>query len=513
MLPMNHKPSCGNRATCHLLRVAIGLAIFSLPLALLAADTNTDAEPAVPKPSIKEPSAPPGGFTVKKDWRWVKGAVFVPTNCVNEAQQWDEYDPVINDRELHYASFYGINLVRVFFHYDIYLKDKEKLLKNLEDFLTRADKYGIKCEFVFFDDCHFQPDPKVLDPGYQYPAPRFGIHNSQWWQSPGNAVKKDIPAQESQLKAYVQDIVSAHKDDKRIAFWEIYNEPHHSAGTMFLLENGQKWIHETGTSIPMTSTGQNFTGGPYSDFETWHWYSPHPPKIKSGPESLNTECMCRERQTVSSVVAQTKDKWGFVLWELGIGRDNCRFPWSGSEKNPLKAEADKPFHGVVFADGHPWSEDDVKALMGDAAFAAAPAFNVTYYKDDKFTDLAKQSITPMIDFDLMDEEGYGSPDVFAGIPKDHFSVDWKGTVQPTATGTYTFFTDGDGSIQVFVDGQSLIDKTTPDRSEVSHTIDLTAGQPVPVEVKYVHATGPASLHFDWSGPNLAKTVVLPVHTP
>ena len=40
------------------------------------------------------------------DWRWVKGAVFVPTSCVNEAQQWDEYDPVINDRELHYASVY-----------------------------------------------------------------------------------------------------------------------------------------------------------------------------------------------------------------------------------------------------------------------------------------------------------------------------------------------------------------------------------------------------------------------
>ena len=24
----------------------------------------------------------------------------MPTKCVNEAQQWDEYDPVINDREL-----------------------------------------------------------------------------------------------------------------------------------------------------------------------------------------------------------------------------------------------------------------------------------------------------------------------------------------------------------------------------------------------------------------------------
>ncbi|HZL43230.1 MAG TPA: hypothetical protein VFD66_08105 [Verrucomicrobiae bacterium] len=53
------------------------------------------------------------------DWRWVHGAVFVPTSAVNEAQQWDEYDPVINDRELHCASIYGINCVRVYLHYFI----------------------------------------------------------------------------------------------------------------------------------------------------------------------------------------------------------------------------------------------------------------------------------------------------------------------------------------------------------------------------------------------------------
>jgi hypothetical protein len=56
------------------------------------------------------------GWARAADWSWVRGAVFVPTNCVNEAQQWDEYDPAINDRELYYASVYGINCVRVFLH-------------------------------------------------------------------------------------------------------------------------------------------------------------------------------------------------------------------------------------------------------------------------------------------------------------------------------------------------------------------------------------------------------------
>jgi hypothetical protein len=79
--------------------------------------------------------------TDARDWRWVRGAVFVPTSAVNEAQQWDEYDPLINDRELHYASIYGINVVRVYLHYYVYLKKKDVLLKDIEDFLGRADKY------------------------------------------------------------------------------------------------------------------------------------------------------------------------------------------------------------------------------------------------------------------------------------------------------------------------------------------------------------------------------------
>jgi hypothetical protein len=94
-------------------------------------------------------TAAPAPLSCKADWRWVKGAVFVPTKYVNEAQQWDEYDPVINDRELHYASIYGINCVRVYLHFDIYLKKKEALLKNIEDFLGRGEKYGIRTEFVF----------------------------------------------------------------------------------------------------------------------------------------------------------------------------------------------------------------------------------------------------------------------------------------------------------------------------------------------------------------------------
>jgi hypothetical protein len=92
--------------------------------------------------ATRKPPAAAGAPGIR-DWRWVQGAVFVPTNCVNEAQQWDEYDPAVNDRELHYASVYGVNVVRVYLHYYVYLKKRDALLADISDFLGRADKYGL----------------------------------------------------------------------------------------------------------------------------------------------------------------------------------------------------------------------------------------------------------------------------------------------------------------------------------------------------------------------------------
>jgi hypothetical protein len=149
----------------------------TLPILLiLIASGCAGPRAAAPDKAASTPPAAGG----PRGWTWVQGAVFVPTTAVNEAQQWDEYDPVVNDRELHYASVYGINVVRVYLHYYVYLKKKAAFLDNIEDFLARADKYGIKTEFVFFDDCWNQPPKDLLSADSRYPAPIPGVHNSRW---------------------------------------------------------------------------------------------------------------------------------------------------------------------------------------------------------------------------------------------------------------------------------------------------------------------------------------------
>jgi hypothetical protein len=459
-------------------------------------------------PSTNEAKAPPSG---ERDWTWVQGAVFVPTTCVNEAEQWDRYDPVVNERELRFASVYGINVVRVYLHYYVYLKKKDALLADIDDFLGRASKYGIRTEFVFFDDCWNQPPKELLSADYRYPAPIPGVHNSQWLVCPGDDVREHYAQHRQGLKAYVQDIVNAHKSDPRVVFWEIYNEPNKSAPTVNLEKDAYLWIKETGTDIPVTATGKEFSGGPFSDFASWHEYGDY--GIFGGANMLCTECMNRQGQSVPGVVEHFKGKTGYIMWEFGIGRDNCRFAWSENREKPRPDETPTPFHGIVYPDGHPWSIADAKALLGPDGYAKTPFFMASYFKDPAFTQLAKTSVTPVVDFDLVDEAGVGSPDASAGVPRKNFSIEYRALVQVPVSGTYGISVDTDGVVQVIADGKTVLRKDAPGRGTATAQVALEGYRNTGLVIRYAHGSGPASLHLTWSGPTFKDRLLEPSTHP
>src|SRR4029453_897956 len=55
-------------------------------------------------------------------------------------------------------------------------------------------------------------------------APRPGVHNSGWVQSPGAKALQD-PAQYPRLEAYVKGVVGAFAQDERVLAWDVWNEP------------------------------------------------------------------------------------------------------------------------------------------------------------------------------------------------------------------------------------------------------------------------------------------------
>jgi hypothetical protein len=435
------------------------------------------------------------------DFSWVKGAVYAPTNAVNMIDMWQNYDPAVIDRELGYAQTYGINTVAIYLHYLLWENDKVGLLNKLESFLQIANAHGIKTSPIFFDDC-WDPNPHLGDQG----APLPGIHNSRWVQSPGNNVRDNyFTTYKPLVRSYIQDVVNAHLNDNRIAFWEPANEPGCNANsqmTIKLMNDARISIKDTGSLIPISSpSAQIYESAYFSDFFSFHPYGGDYPG-PFGPNVLNTESMNRGSQTVPGIVSHYGgNNTGYIMWELGIGRTNTRFPW-GSPANA--AEPTIPFHGIVYPDGHPWDVNDVIALNGPTA--NMPVYSVDYFNGN-FTTLKKSSITPSIDFDLNTEKGTASPDASAGVNETNYSIRWNGNFTPTTTGSYTFYANSDNIARIWINNVLVVNKTAAGRADASGSITLTGDQSIPVKVEYVHGTGNSNMHVTWSGPNLTRQVL------
>lgn len=152
---------------------------------------------------------------------WLVGSNFVPSTAINQLEMWqaDTFDPETIERELGWAESLGFNAMRVFLHDLLWLQDAEGFKSRISNFLDIADSHQIRTMFVFFDDC-WHNEPKL---GMQ-PAPKFGVHNSRWVQSPGTHVLLE-PTTWSRLEDYVVDIMTTFSRDERVVVWDIYNEP------------------------------------------------------------------------------------------------------------------------------------------------------------------------------------------------------------------------------------------------------------------------------------------------
>ena len=141
-----------------------------------------------------------------RDWYarqpWLVGSNYNPASAINQLEMWqaDSFDPKRIDLELGWAESLGMNTMRVYLH-DLLWQDPDGFKRRLEQFLTIAAKHKIRPIFVLFDAV-WDPDPKL---GKQR-APRPGVHNSGWVQSPSRTALQN-PAEYPRLEAYVKGVV------------------------------------------------------------------------------------------------------------------------------------------------------------------------------------------------------------------------------------------------------------------------------------------------------------------
>lgn len=306
---------------------------------------------------------------------WLRGSNFNPSTAINQLETWqaESFDAETIDRELGWAQEIGMNCMRVYLHHLAWEVDKEGFKSRMNQYLTIADGHGIKTIFVFFDDC--------WNPTYQagkQPEPKPGVHNSGWVRDPGTLLDES-PELISDLEVYVKDILNTFKNDKRIAIWDLYNEPgNNNLGnkSMPLLKKVFEWAWEIRPSQPLSSgvwnlalTDLNKFQIENSDVITYHNYE-NPEKHQAAIDSLKlykrplvcTEYMARRNnsrfQNIMPILA--KENIGAINWGLVDGKSNTKYAWD----EPI-ADGSEPelwFHEIFHPDGKPYNQEEVDVI-------------------------------------------------------------------------------------------------------------------------------------------------------
>src|SRR6266436_5343437 len=330
---------------------------------------------------------------------WLVGSNYIPADAINELEMWqaDTFDVKRIDQELGWAEAIGLNTMRVFLHDLPWQLDAAGFTKRIELFLQIAAKHHIKPLFVLFDSC-WDPEPRL---GKQH-APRPGVHNSGWVQSPGAKALQDA-AQYPRLEAYVRGVVGAFAKDERVLGWDIWNEPDNGNGGSYaelepknknelviaLLPRAFAWARAAHPTQPLTSgvwkddwaVPEKLGPGAkiqieMSDVISFHSYD-KPEVFEKKVLSLQqyhrpilcTEYMARGNGSTFQGTLPIAKKYevAAINWGLVAGKTQTYLPWDSWQHPYSDREPTIWFHEIFRTDGTPYSTEEtafIKEMTG-----------------------------------------------------------------------------------------------------------------------------------------------------
>ena len=329
---------------------------------------------------------------------WLVGCNYIPADAVNQLQMWqaETFNPERIDRELAWAQDLGFNTLRVYLHHALWQQNAEGFVGRVDRFVSICGDHGIRPMLVLLDDV-WSPT-HALGP---QPAPRPGVHNSGWLQSPGRAVLDD-ESRWGDVERYVVGVVGRFRDDPRVLAWDVYNEPgapnndairageapDKADKTRRLLARAFDWTRAADPTQPLTAGvwatpwDDPATLSPLnqlqlgrSDVISFHAYhKPDEAKALSlalrryGRPLLCTEYMARPMgSTFAALLPFFKEQkiaaynWGFVA-----GRTNTIHGW-GTWDEPDAGEPAIWFHDVLRPDGTPYDPAETDLIRRLAA--------------------------------------------------------------------------------------------------------------------------------------------------
>ena len=320
---------------------------------------------------------------------WLVGANYITSTAINQLEMFQPgtYDLRRINTELGWARAYGFSSVRVFLHDQLWTQDARGFHNRLAQFVGIAASHGIRPLFVFFDSC-WDPFPRL---GPQR-APRPGVHNSGWVQSPG-AERLGDPRYTRVLQDYVTSVLTQFRNDNRVLGWDLWNEPDNPARVYQKVERKDKlervtellpqvfrWARAVDPSQPLTSGvwrgadhGEQDGRSPISDIQlsnadviTFHSYA-EPAAFESriaelaplGRPIICTEYMARPQGSTIEAIRPVAKRYnvGAFNWGLVAGKTQTYFPWD-SWDHPYAAPPKLWFHDLLLPDGRPYRDSE-----------------------------------------------------------------------------------------------------------------------------------------------------------
>lgn len=306
---------------------------------------------------------------------WIVGVNYIPSSAVNQLEMWQSktFDPTSIRRELNWAKKIGFNTVRVYLHHLAWLNDSVGFRNRIEHFLQLSDEVSIKTIFVFFEDV-WNGFPVA---GNQQKASP-GVHNSRWVQDPGQDASSDS-SNFHIYENYITSVIGHFSRDKRILFWDLYNEPgsnNKGAKSLPLLETAFRAARSVRPIQPLTAGIWYWKADQInmflyrnSDIITYHNYDPPATHQKvlfglqlCGRPIICTEYMARRRNSRFSNILPLlrSENVGAISWGLVAGKTNTIFQWDTPIY--LNSEPHEWFHDILRYDGTPYDEQEIAII-------------------------------------------------------------------------------------------------------------------------------------------------------
>jgi len=312
--------------------------------------------------------------------RWI-GAEYTPSSAPGNSLWWYNYTNYEAEvkRELHFAKTrLATTAIRVFLHTLVFEDDAARLLRNIDRFLGIADANNITVGLVFFGDCFNHVGQ--LNNTCQ---PKKGTHNGCWTASPTDAERTSI----DRFKPYVTDVVKRFGQDRRVAWFEIFNEPSRkNLWSTTLRSAGYQWAkgvkpaplqpifslwddnnatdvvdhHDYGTDFAGEWTTAIYSDPKKGAFVTEagsRWYQPPYSSDQGSPLTVFNYLTALRREKAAGTRPFVPG--AMVCWELMVGNSNTRWHWNSAVGS---AEPAIPWDAWLFPDGTPISHTEAAAM-------------------------------------------------------------------------------------------------------------------------------------------------------